>query len=130
MFASTQKDGRPQPAQIYLLAMDGGEARPLTDMPKGAAGPVWSPDGRSIAFSSNTLPKDFEPKKDGEEPSDVRVITSAKYRVNGAGYPEPDRTNHIWSGSGAEDAGIGAKGHTSYFGRIQRRRYHLVARRI
>ena len=93
---STQKDGRPQPAQIYLLAMDGGEARPLTDMPKGAAGPVWSPDGRSIAFSSNTLPKDFEPKKDGEEPSDVRVITNAKYRVNGGGYPEPDRTNHIW----------------------------------
>jgi dipeptidyl aminopeptidase/acylaminoacyl peptidase len=83
-----------KPAQIYLLDMEGGEARPLTDMPKGAGEPVWSPDGRSIAFSSNTLAADFG-KKDAEE-SDVRVITSAKYRMNGAGYFEMDRENHIW----------------------------------
>src|SRR5579862_3770693 len=91
---SVERDGKPQPAQIYLLSMDGGEARPVTDMPKGAGEPVWSPDGRSIAFSSTTLEKDFD-KKDGEE-SDVRVITSAKYRLNGAGYFEQDRKNHIW----------------------------------
>jgi dipeptidyl aminopeptidase/acylaminoacyl peptidase len=93
---SSEKDGKPQPAQIYLLSMDGGEARPLTDMPKGTGAPVWSPSGRSIAFSSTTLAKDFEPKKDGAEESDVRVIASAKYRMNGAGYQEADRNNHIW----------------------------------
>ena len=49
---ASEKDGKPQPGQIYLLAMDGGEARPLTDVPKGAGGPVWSPDGHTIAFSS------------------------------------------------------------------------------
>jgi dipeptidyl aminopeptidase/acylaminoacyl peptidase len=91
---STEKDGKPQPAQIYLLSMDGGEARPLTDVPKGAGEPVWSPDGRRIAFSSTTLAKDFDAKKD--EPSDVRVITTAKYRLNGAGYQEADRSSHIW----------------------------------
>ena len=48
---SSEKDGKPQPGQIFLLSMDGGEARPLTDLPKGAGGPVWSPDGHSIAFS-------------------------------------------------------------------------------
>src|SRR5258708_7935716 len=64
---TAEKDGKPQPPQIYLLAMDGGEARPLTDLPKGASGPVWSPDGRSIAFSSSNLPKDFEKKKDGKD---------------------------------------------------------------
>src|SRR5579862_7116034 len=69
-----EKDGKPQPAQIYLLAMEGGEARPLTDLPKGGGGPQWSPDGREIAFSSSTIPADFEKKKDGEEKSDVRVI--------------------------------------------------------
>src|SRR5882724_10131156 len=53
---TSEKDGKPQPAQMYLLAMDGGEARPLTDIPKGASGPVWSPDGRTIAFSSSNLP--------------------------------------------------------------------------
>jgi dipeptidyl aminopeptidase/acylaminoacyl peptidase len=95
----SEKDGKPQPGQIYLLAMDGGEARPLTDLPKGAAGPVWSPDGHTIAFSSSNIPKDFEKKKDGkdEEKSDVRVITRAVYRMNGAGYLEPDRPNHIWT---------------------------------
>lgn len=91
------KDGKPQPAQIYLLSMDGGEARPLTDLPKGAADPVWSPDGHSIAFSSTTLPKDFEKKNDGAvEESDVRVIVKAAYRVNGEGYLEPGRPSHIW----------------------------------
>jgi dipeptidyl aminopeptidase/acylaminoacyl peptidase len=80
--------------QIYLLSMSGGEARPITDLPKGAGDPVWSPDGRSIAFLSTTLPGDFAPKKDDAEESDVRVITTAKYRLNGAGYP--DRKSHIW----------------------------------
>ncbi len=64
---ASEKDGKPQPAQIFLLAMDGGEARPLTDLPKGAGGPVWSPDGRSIAFSSINIPKDFDKKKDDEQ---------------------------------------------------------------
>lgn len=92
-----EKDGKPQPPQIYLLAMDGGEARALTDLPKGASGPVWSPDGRSIAFSSTTVAADFDKKKDAEEKSDVRVIVKAVYRSNGAGYLEPDRPSHIWT---------------------------------
>jgi dipeptidyl aminopeptidase/acylaminoacyl peptidase len=100
-----QKDsaGKPQPPQIYLLSMDGGEARQLTDLPKGASGLAWSPDGQHIAFLSTTLPKDFDKKpdtkKDGkdEEPSDVRVIVKAEYRMNGEGYYEPDRPTHIWS---------------------------------
>ena len=87
--------GKPPVAQIYLLPLDGGEARPLTDLPKGAGSPVWSPNGRSLAFSSTTKPGDFEKKKDAEE-SDVRVITKAAYRMNGAGYSEPARPSHIW----------------------------------
>jgi dipeptidyl aminopeptidase/acylaminoacyl peptidase len=91
-----EKDGKPQPPQIFLLSMEGGEAQRLTDLPKGAAAPVWSPDGRAIAFGSSTLPEDFDKKTDGEEPTDVRVITRAVYRSNGAGYPEPGRPSHIW----------------------------------
>ncbi|MGH9768923.1 MAG: TolB family protein, partial [Blastocatellia bacterium] len=33
---SAEKEGKPQPPQIYLLAFDGGEAQPLTDVPRGA----------------------------------------------------------------------------------------------
>jgi dipeptidyl aminopeptidase/acylaminoacyl peptidase len=92
-----EKDGKPQPPQVYLLAMDGGEARPLTDLPKGASGPIWSPDCLSIAFSSTNVPADFDKKKDADEKSDVKVITKAVYRMNGAGYLEPDRPTHIWT---------------------------------
>jgi dipeptidyl aminopeptidase/acylaminoacyl peptidase len=96
------KDGKPQPAQIYLLPMEGGEPRPLTDIPKGAGSPVWAPDGRSIAFSSTTLSKDFDkkpdkPDKNDAEESDVRVIVKADYRANGEGYLDPDRPSHIWT---------------------------------
>ncbi len=94
---ATEKDGKPEPPQIYLLSMEGGEARQLTEMPKGAGGPVWSPNGRSLAFSSPTLTKDFEKKKDDAPPeSDVRVITRAEYRENDEGYLDFERPDHIW----------------------------------
>lgn len=91
-----EKDGKPQPPQIYILPMQGGEARPLTDLPKGAGAPVWSPDGARIAFTSTTLPQDFD-KKEPDEASDVRVITRAVYRNNGEGYYDFDRPPHIWT---------------------------------
>jgi dipeptidyl aminopeptidase/acylaminoacyl peptidase len=93
---SSEKDGKPEPPQIYLLSMEGGDARPLTDIPKGASEIVWSPNGRSIAFTSTALPNDFEKKSPEAVESDVRVITLAHYRENGEGYLESDRPTHIW----------------------------------
>jgi Tol biopolymer transport system component len=92
---AVEKEGKPLPAQIYWLPLDGGEALQLTDMPKGTGAPLWSPDGRSIAFTSTTLAKYFEDKKDHEE-SDVRVITRTRYRSNDSGYIDPERPSHIW----------------------------------
>ena len=40
--------------QVYLLPLDGGEARRLTDLPRGVDGFAWSPDGRHLAVLSSS----------------------------------------------------------------------------
>jgi dipeptidyl aminopeptidase/acylaminoacyl peptidase len=98
---SIEKDGKAQPAQIYVMPMNGGEARAITDIPRGAAGPEWAPDARTIAFSSTARVEELTPKT-GEKPreSDVRVITEAVYRANGvsgSGFVDRDRPSQIWT---------------------------------
>jgi dipeptidyl aminopeptidase/acylaminoacyl peptidase len=115
--------GKPKPPQIAVLSLGGGEAWIITDLPKGAANPVWSPDSRRIAFSSSTTPEDIEKaqrKKNAAKPgdkdseaiknaaqpkvaepesdheSDVHIISRAVYRDNDEGYLDPKRHEHIW----------------------------------
>jgi dipeptidyl aminopeptidase/acylaminoacyl peptidase len=52
--------GKPRPPQIAILSLAGGEARIVTDLPKGASGEVWSPDSKRIAFLSSTNTEDIE----------------------------------------------------------------------
>ncbi len=98
---SAEKEGKPQPPQIYLLALDGGEAQPLTEL-RGAAGFECPQTEKTIAFLSSEEPKKItesgEPNgKPPERVSDVRVINKATYRSNGPGYLNPKIHSHIWT---------------------------------
>ena len=76
-FRST-RDGVPQ---VYIIAVDGGEALPLTELKQGAGGgPIWSPDGQWIAFTAGP---DKEDCPDLDKP--YRVDRKV-YRFDGMGY--------------------------------------------
>jgi dipeptidyl aminopeptidase/acylaminoacyl peptidase len=110
----TEKDGRPDAPQLFMLPMSGGDSFQFTTLVRGAGGPQWSPDGKMIAFGNSanagdlakaapknpvqpsTSPTPVDAKKPEERESDVRVITQAVYRFNGAGYTDPKHPNHIW----------------------------------
>jgi dipeptidyl aminopeptidase/acylaminoacyl peptidase len=119
------KDGKPEPAQLAMLPIGGGDSFVFTDLPKGAGAPKWSPDGRTIAFTSIANEEDIakyqekkrqkgqgrkpdgaagespggaapKPEKSSERESDVHVVTRAVYRSNEKGYLDPKRPQHIW----------------------------------
>src|SRR5207249_8829796 len=116
--------GKPRPAQLAILPLAGGEAWTITDLPKGASNPVWSPDSKTIVFLSTTTPEDIakaerkkkklegenkskeseatkntaepkSPEPESEHESDVHVINRAVYRDNDAGYLDTKRHYHI-----------------------------------
>ena len=60
-FISSRVDD--EPAQLYRLPLDGGEAEPLTELPIAVRDFRWFPDGRRIALVAATFPgldDDFE----------------------------------------------------------------------
>jgi len=94
--------GKPKPAQIAILSLAGGEARIVTDLPKGAANPVWSPDSKRIAFSSSTTPEDIakaERAKNAAKPSEIPTKpgeTPAKPDVTkDAAHPDSDHESDV-----------------------------------
>ncbi|MEO5964722.1 MAG: S9 family peptidase, partial [Candidatus Limnocylindrales bacterium] len=92
--------------QVFLLPLEGGEARRLSDLPKGVTEFEWSPDGRSLAALSSSLGVTIEADrkrrnrlpdaKPGETPlSDYRYIDRLGYQYNGAGFVD-DKDQHLW----------------------------------
>ena len=105
-----EKEGKPESAQLAILPTAGGDSFVFTDLPKGAANPVWAPDVKNIAFTSETNTEDLakqEKKKSKDKPgstspatdeheSDIHVITRAVYRQDNEGYADPKHPTHIW----------------------------------
>src|SRR5262249_3313514 len=53
LFEST-RSGSPQ---LWVIGLEGGEARQLTNISSEAGSPKWSPDGKTVAFVSAVYPE-------------------------------------------------------------------------
>lgn len=83
-------------AQVYILSMNGGEARRITNLKNGVASFQWSPDGTRLACVSRTGPSDS--RASTRDRSDVRHYKTISYKFNDTGWFD-DRRGHIWVAS-------------------------------
>jgi dipeptidyl aminopeptidase/acylaminoacyl peptidase len=98
---------REDKEQVYLLPLDGpGEARRLTDLPRGIEAVEWSPDGTRLVVVSTSHAAIYEDdarqrgrrirQQRGEPPeSDYRFIDRLGYMLNGPGF-QYDKVRHLW----------------------------------
>ncbi len=86
--------------QVHIMYADGGEAWQVTDGLNGASDIAWSPDSTSLAYVAKAEP--------AEKPaSDVRVITTLLYRMDGEGFFDgKNRQVHIVSAHGGEPRAV------------------------
>jgi dipeptidyl aminopeptidase/acylaminoacyl peptidase len=94
-------------SQVHLLPADGpGEARRLTDLPRGVDAAEWSPDGRWLAVISASRGATHEAdararrkpaeSKPGTPPhSDFRFAERLHFLQNGSGFVA-DRVPQVW----------------------------------
>ncbi len=97
---------REDGTQVHLLPIDGGEARRLTDLPRGVGGFAWSPDGTRLVVRSAshgaTRAQDARargttpPPQPGQPPvSDFRYLDRLQNMLNGPGFIY-DQVQNLW----------------------------------
>jgi dipeptidyl aminopeptidase/acylaminoacyl peptidase len=80
-------------SQVWVLSMNGGEARRVTNLKNGARSFQWSPDGKRLACLSRTGPSDA--RAENRDRSGVRHYSHISYKFNDTGWYD-DRRSHIW----------------------------------
>jgi len=79
-------------SQVFLIDVNGGEARALTTFPEGSIGAFkWSPDGRSIALTFRPTADDRTKRAEEERKATgasvpPRITEDLWYRLDGDGY--------------------------------------------
>jgi dipeptidyl aminopeptidase/acylaminoacyl peptidase len=83
--------------QVWLLPIDGGEARQVTRLPRDVTDLSWSPDGTRLVISSASVSTKPLPKPGPDKPPerDTRLIDRLGYQLNGVGFTY-DRPNNLW----------------------------------
>lgn len=97
-FLSNRED-REKPPQIYLISINGGEARRLTDIRGSISDLAWSPDGRRLACSVQKTDAEELERQADEQKRKLGVVSRrierVLYKLDGSGYLPKERT-HIW----------------------------------
>jgi dipeptidyl aminopeptidase/acylaminoacyl peptidase len=83
----------PLRAQVYLLSMNGGEAKRITNLKNSVSVFRWSPDGTRLVVVSRSGPSDIRPEN--KDRSDVRHYKNSSYKFNDTGWFD-DRRTHLW----------------------------------
>jgi dipeptidyl aminopeptidase/acylaminoacyl peptidase len=83
-FLSSRVGNKPQ---IFRLAIAGGEAKQITNVPAGIAGYILSPDGKMIALTASVFPSctdmacdEKAEKERADNPVKARIITEMPFR--------------------------------------------------
>ena len=82
------KGRKRAPRNVYLLELEGGEARQLSSFTEDCADLTWSPDGRSLAF----VVRDGKPE-DAED--SIHVYERLRYKSDEGGLLD-GRHKHVW----------------------------------
>lgn len=93
----TPKNAKPV-SQVWVIDVEGGEARQVTNARSGIESATWSPDGGTIAYAAQSdQPGDagYDAPTVRGEIADERVINHIRYRFDGRGFIE--RFSHIWT---------------------------------
>jgi len=89
--------GEQPRSQVYLLSMNGGEARRITNLKNGVNVFRWSPDGTRLVVVSRVGPSDSrgDSRTESRDRSDVRHYKNTSYKFNDTGWFD-DRRTHLW----------------------------------
>jgi dipeptidyl aminopeptidase/acylaminoacyl peptidase len=83
--------GRGQSPQLYVLPVSGGgESWKITDLPRGAGGPVWSPDSKMIAFTSDTSAEDLAKLRKKENAASKESKDKTQEKSDSKSEAKPD----------------------------------------
>ena len=82
-------------AQVWVMPVDGGESRKVTDFPLGVEYLAWSPDGNALAIVAKAYVEGQEDLSDEERGRRPKRISRFPYRYDGRGWLH-DRRRQVW----------------------------------